>query len=303
MIPISVYNNKENDRNVGYNYVRYNRGSQLTQNMPRNQKVSILGSIPIYGVQCHPSISSSFHSAKDNDENVPVRTFTSKTNYVSPNYSFIPLRKNSASSLDKAKCAVRTEGGFSPITPQDLMKLSPTPSARTIDTLESYESFHTFQSSGYDSEEESSSPLSYKYTAGSNSSSMGKNYESSSLSNALLHSPQNELYCRPVNSDKPLYGPCYSPNDFRPNSPTNRKSPFCQRSNEQDPNRKCRAKTELCLHYINKGQCPFGENCTYAHGEEELQFKNLLGLHDAGLIDVSTYRTVPCLTFVCTGSW
>jgi hypothetical protein len=29
----------------------------------------------------------------------------------------------------------------------------------------------------------------------------------------------------------------------------------------------------------------------------------LLDLHEAGLIDVSTYRTVPCLTYVSTGSW
>jgi hypothetical protein len=102
----------------------------------------------------------------------------------------------------------------------------------------------------------------------------------------------------------------------RPRTPTGRKSPFAKTSNginspspsptsnmDDDSVRKSRMKTEMCMHYSNNRPCPFGANCTYAHGEEELQMTKLLDLHDAGLIDVDTYRTKPCLTWVATGSW
>ncbi|KAL7567539.1 hypothetical protein ACA910_000145 [Epithemia clementina (nom. ined.)] len=71
---------------------------------------------------------------------------------------------------------------------------------------------------------------------------------------------------------------------------------------EDDLVRKTRLKTELCMHYRNGRPCPFGANCTYAHGEEELQMTKLMDLHDAGLVDVETFRTRPCLTWVATGS-
>jgi hypothetical protein len=29
----------------------------------------------------------------------------------------------------------------------------------------------------------------------------------------------------------------------------------------------------------------------------------LVDLHEAGLVDMETYRTKPCLTWICTGSW
>jgi hypothetical protein len=64
---------------------------------------------------------------------------------------------------------------------------------------------------------------------------------------------------------------------------------------------------DLCIlsqHYEKGNPCPFGANCTYAHGVEELQMTKLMDLQRAGLIDdVETYRTKPCLTFVATGSW
>jgi hypothetical protein len=59
----------------------------------------------------------------------------------------------------------------------------------------------------------------------------------------------------------------------------------------------------MCMHYANNRPCPFGANCTYAHGEEELQMTKLLDLERAGLVDLETFRTKPCLTWVMTGSW
>lgn len=87
----------------------------------------------------------------------------------------------------------------------------------------------------------------------------------------------------------------------RPRTPTGRKSPFTK--NDDDSSRKTRIKTEMCMHYAHSRPCPFGANCTYAHGEEELQMTKLLDLEKAGLIDIETYRTKPCLTWVMTGSW
>ena len=65
-----------------------------------------------------------------------------------------------------------------------------------------------------------------------------------------------------------------------------------------------RAKTELCLHFLKDGDCPFGEHCTYAHGEEELQMTKLMDMYRAGLIEnVESYRAKLCWTWVSTGSW
>ena len=74
-------------------------------------------------------------------------------------------------------------------------------------------------------------------------------------------------------------------------------------SKEEDLNRRSRLKTELCFHYVNGTECPYGQNCTYAHGEDELQLTKLADLHHAGLADMQTYRTKPCLTWTATGSW
>ena len=72
---------------------------------------------------------------------------------------------------------------------------------------------------------------------------------------------------------------------------------------EDDIVRKTRIKTEMCFHYANGRPCPYGADCTYAHGEEELQMTKLVDLHHAGLIDVESFRTRPCFTWIATGSW
>ena len=58
----------------------------------------------------------------------------------------------------------------------------------------------------------------------------------------------------------------------------------------------------LCRFFKEGKICTHGPKCHFAHGEEELQVTKLMELHRNG-IDVETYRTKPCLTWVTTGSW
>jgi len=62
-------------------------------------------------------------------------------------------------------------------------------------------------------------------------------------------------------------------------------------------------KLEICESIIQGVECRFGSKCAFAHSESELQFTTLRERAEAGLIDILTYRTRPCLDHVMTGSW
>lgn len=205
-------------------------------------------------------------------------------NHPSRRYSFVPLHKKDIARTEKVNLAVAPSNETGYIPSFEFKTLSPTPSTHTLDTLESFSFGHS---------ESSGSPLSNRSTTDLSSSSF---HELSSLQRAMLRTPESHSY--------PTYPDvcCYSGLDYS-QPPLTRKPFSSPRTLEQDTHRQNRIKTELCLHYINKTECPFGSACTYAHGEEELQKQTLMDLHESGLIDVSTYRTLPCLAFVSTGSW
>lgn len=69
-----------------------------------------------------------------------------------------------------------------------------------------------------------------------------------------------------------------------------------------DPFRSAKIKTELCRHFMSSKGCIFGDKCNYAHGDHELKYTTLMDLQRAGLVDVNTFRTHPCPTWVAVGS-
>jgi hypothetical protein len=207
----------------------------------------------------------------------------------SPNSWFVPVRYSE-----------ERYAGTPPISPyHPRATYSPTPSLTswTTNTTETYESPVNSSHTSY-----SLSPSTHYYYPASPSS-----YSSSSYNNNYNYNNSN-------NNNNSRYGSKSStPTSYTKSSgygpPTQLKSPKKKRSSvssisSDDTNRKQRIKTELCLHYKNGNPCPFGVNCTYAHGQEELQKTRLMDLQRAGLIeDAETYRTKPCWTWVSTGSW
>ena len=187
-----------------------------------------------------------------------------------------------------------------PSSPFELDKLSPSLSVHTLSTIDSYESSRSFTSTPENIDQSPQFRPTRPYIRGQ---------EITSLQRALWAPPRSIEVCHMVNENDPE-SPSSVPDLSRnlshgsSQSPQGRKKSILAQSRaEHDPIRKSRIKTEMCLHFINKTQCPFGSNCTYAHGEDELQLTKLMDLHEAGLVDACTYRTVPCLTFVATGSW
>ena len=51
-------------------------------------------------------------------------------------------------------------------------------------------------------------------------------------------------------------------------------------------------KTELCKNFMEKGNCKFYNNCSFAHGKHELRPKT--HLHEK-------YKTMPCKAFHVEG--
>lgn len=129
--------------------------------------------------------------------------------------------------------------------------------------------------------------------------SLRNNYPSTPSAQTVVVSPLSSPRKSPTKSNR--RGGALSP--FSPYSPGGG-SVSSYSTTAEAVVRKQRAKTELCNNFRNGKQCPFGVNCTYAHGEEELQKRKLVDLQRAGLIeDIETYRTKPCWTWVATGSW
>jgi hypothetical protein len=62
-------------------------------------------------------------------------------------------------------------------------------------------------------------------------------------------------------------------------------------------------KLELCQSTLKGITCPIGKMCNFAHDTSELELTTLRQRAKAGIIDIHTYRTRPCLDYVMTGSW
>jgi len=74
-------------------------------------------------------------------------------------------------------------------------------------------------------------------------------------------------------------------------------------SSRKKRKKKMHLKLEMCESILKGIDCNFGSKCTFAHNESELQLTTLREREDAGLVDIMTFRTRPCLDHVMTGSW
>ncbi|KAI2497867.1 zinc finger protein [Fragilaria crotonensis] len=221
---------------------------------------------------------------------------------VSPRHTFVPLvgcQSDTKSFFYFVEPSRHIDDETPPTSPSETKKLSPTHTVQTMTTVDSYLSSRSITTTP-DANRKSFPYLPMRSREG--------DQELSSLQRARWVPPRSIDVCRVLNDsdrDSPssLSGLSGSYSARSLNSPQCRKKAILSPPRvEHDPIRKSRIKTEMCLHFINKTSCPFGANCTYAHGEEELQLTRLMDLHEAGLVDATTYRTVPCLTFVSTGS-
>jgi len=187
-------------------------------------------------------------------------------------------------------------------------KASPTPSMRTVTTLDSIES------AGFSLASPAGTTGSWSNGTSGNTTPLA----SPSSFQPVWVPPKDVSLCQLIqspsssnasssNNNKSNYASRRSPSSFEGSqspSPIKKKQLFRNsNTSSDDPMRISRRKTELCMHYVNKTPCPFGTSCTYAHGEEELQLTKLMDLHRAGMADCATYRIKPCLTWVSTGSW
>ena len=96
--------------------------------------------------------------------------------------------------------------------------------------------------------------------------------------------PPGPYHCVPCETDRP------TPQNLRDN-----------------PERLAKVKTEMC-HFFEEGgseACPFGSNCNYAHGKDELKFRypTLRLMESSGqIVNANTYLARPCMTWVSTGA-
>jgi hypothetical protein len=219
---------------------------------------------------------------------------------ASPRHMFLPLHPHDVSDVPTSGI-VDDHDGTPPSSPMKMKKISPTHTVLTMSTASVDSSDISYMAMSEETKRSSFVPYVPTRPSTPGATAVGANQDMSSLQRALWIPPRSIAVCQLLQEcriDKPSWS---SPDSST--TASRRKAVFSPPRVEQDPTRKSRIKTEMCLHFINKTTCPFGANCTYAHGEEELQLTKLVDLHEAGLVDVATYRTVPCLTFVSTGSW
>ena len=63
---------------------------------------------------------------------------------------------------------------------------------------------------------------------------------------------------------------------------------FCQKTGSKGKiHPKDKAKSSLCRNFSEKGYCPYGYKCQFAHGIEELKCN----------ADENSYKTKPCISF------